>query len=128
MLPVIVSTLAPKEFCQYLTDPKVKISVPRLVFADLKTPNLENPDFSGNIGDMYSNKIGHLLECISSVKDTNSKRNKTFDRSHVESFTFQIIDTGLYVGCGDDIVFYAMPTLEELKEIDYDWGRSADII
>jgi hypothetical protein len=126
--PVIVSTLKPDEFCNYLTDPNVKISVPKLVFADLKTPNLENPDYSGNIGNMYSNKIAHLMECISSVRDLEGKRNKTFDRSHVESFTFQVIDSGIFVGCQGRVIFYRMPSLDEIKEINYDWGKSADII
>ncbi len=126
--PVIVSTLAPREFCTYLTDPQVKISVPKLVFADLKTPNLENPDYSGNIGNMYSNKIAHLMECIASVRNAKAKRNKTFDRSHVESFTFQVIDSGIFIGCQDKIIFYRMPSIEEIKEIDYDWGRSAQLI
>jgi len=126
--PVIVSTLDPQEFCDYLTDPEVKISVPKLVFADLKTPNLENPDYSGNIGGMYSNKIAHLMECISAVRDADGKRNKTFDRSHVESFTFQVIESGLFVGCREKLIYYRMPTLEEIKEINYDWGKSANLI
>jgi hypothetical protein len=126
--PVIVSTLAPKEFCQYMTNPKIKTSVPKLVFADLKVPNLENPDYSGNIGGMYSKKFGHLMECIASVKDSDGKRNKTFDRSLVESFTFQVIDSGVYVGSHESLIAFPMPSLEELKEIDYDWGRSALII
>lgn len=126
--PVVVSALHPDQFCAYITDPDIKIAVPAIVFADLKTPNLDDPDNSGNIGNMYSGKMNHLLECIAAVESDASKKNKTFDRSNVESFTFQVIDHGIYVGSGKEIIMYRMPGIEEIKNIDYDWGRSALIL
>ncbi len=126
--PVVVSALRPDQFSAYITDPDIKIAVPSIIFADLKTPNLEDPDNSGNIGNMYSSKISHLLECIAAVESDASKKNKTFDRSNVESFTFQVINNGIYVGSGGDIIMYRMPGIEDIKKIDYDWGRSALII
>ncbi len=126
--PVVVSALKPDQFCSYITDPEIKISVPKIVFTDLKTPNLDDPDNSGNIGSMYSGKMNHLLECIAAVESDASKKNKTFDRSHVESFTFQVINNGIYISDGKQIIMYRMPGLKEIKEIDYDWGRSALII
>lgn len=126
--PVVVSALQPDEFCSYITNSEIKISVPAIVFADLKTPNLENPDHSGNIGNMYSDKIGHLMDCIASIESDAAKKNKTFDRSNVESFTFQVIGKGIYVSDGSKIISYPMPSIQELKELDYDWGRSAQIL
>lgn len=126
--PVIVSTLAPAEFGAKLTDPKEKISMPKIIYCDMKVINLADPEHTGNIGSVYDNKIPHLMNCIESVTTSADKVNKTLDRSHVESFSFQIIKEGIYISDGKATVMYRMPALEEIKQIDYDWGRSALLI
>ncbi|MBN1649265.1 MAG: hypothetical protein JW874_14605 [Spirochaetales bacterium] len=126
--PVIISSLMPKDFAAYLTDKKNKISVPKIVFADLK--NVEpNTVHTGNIGGLYdSRNAEHFLHCIESVKNKAGKKNKTIDRSHLESFTFNSIQNGIFIGDGKEILFYKLPAVEEIKNIDYDWGRSAMIL
>ena len=126
--PVIVSGLNPIEFGHYMTREDKNINVPRLVYTDLKKIDLDNPDQTGHIGSLYDRKIGHLKSCINQVTGENPKKNKTLDRTHVESFAFQIISHGLYVSDGDDICMYRMPATDEIKRIDYDWGRSAQLI
>ena len=126
--PVIVSALDPEEFGKDLTNPEKKIAVPKIVYADLKIIDFDNPDVTGNIGSLYDRKIEHLKSCIASVSGSKAKVNKTLDRTHVESFTFQIIDNGIYVSDGKEIVMYPVPCVDEIKRIDYDWGRSALII
>jgi hypothetical protein len=46
----------------------------------------------------------------------------------VESFSYQIINEGVYVGEGANIVEYPMPSTEELRQNYYDWARSAMIL
>jgi hypothetical protein len=126
--PVIVSALAPKAFGEYMTDSSNKVSVPSLVFADLKVINFEDPVNTGNIGSLYDAKVPHLMQCISEVTGPDAKTNKTLTRTYVESFAFQTINNGLYVASPGSISMYRMPTVEEIKQLDYDWGRSANII
>jgi hypothetical protein len=126
--PVIVSVLDPAAFGSYMTAESTKIRVPRLVFADLKKIDFDNPDQTGNIGNLYDKKIEHLKSCIASVTGEKEKKNKTLDRTYVESFTFQIIRNGVYVSDGQEICAYLMPAVDEIKRIDYDWGRSAMLI
>lgn len=126
--PVIVSRLAPREFAANLTDEHNKVSMPKVVFTDLKVIDFDHPDRTGNIGTIYEQKVPHMLECIAAVTSDETKTNKTLTRTHIESFSFQAIDHALYTSDGETIVMYPMPTLEELKEIDYDWGRSALIL
>lgn len=125
---VIVSRLAPREFGAYLSNPRNKVHMPTVVYADLKVINLEDPVRTGNIGTLYDGKVPHLMECISDVTGPEMKANKTLTRTHVESFAFQTIQHGIYVSKADDIAMYHMPSVEQIKEIDYDWGRSAYII
>ena len=126
--PVIVSVLDPKKFSASICDPSSKVHVPHLVFTDLKVINFDDEVNTGNIGSMYDRRRGHLMECIAAVQGKDKKPNKTFTRTNVESFSFQIINHGLYASDGKNLVMYKMPSIEEIKQIDYDWGRSALII
>lgn len=126
--PVIVSRLDPQDFGRYMTDVTNKIYVPALLFTDLKVINFEDPKNTGNIGSFYDSKIPHLMQCVSDVTGAEMKINKTLTRTHVESFAFQTIDHALYLAGKKDIAMYRMPSVEEIKQIDYDWGRSANII
>lgn len=123
--PLIVSRLNPEKFAKDLTEPKSLVQVPKILFADLKAPNLDDPENTGNTGGLFLNKKAHFLSCIASISDEKGKANKTFDRSHVESFSFQTIDSGIYLADNKNIVVYPMPAVEEIKKRDYDWGRSA---
>ncbi len=126
--PVIVSVLPPRQFGQQITNPDEKISVPQMLFGDLKAINFDDPEHSGNLGALYDNQLAHFMECVASVKSRTEKRNKTYNRSHLESFTYNSIKHGIYLSRGGDILFYPMPSEEELKNLDYNWGRSALIL
>ncbi len=126
--PVIVSKLDPKAFGEYISGKDAKVHIPKLIYADLKVIDLEHPDRTGHLGTIYDRKIPHLMECIASITSKEEKLNKTLTRTHVESFSFQVIDNGIYATDGETIKMYRMPTIDEIKEIDYDWGRSALII
>lgn len=126
--PVIVSKLAPREFGEFLTDPDNKVHMPKVIYADMKVIDFEHPERTGNIGRVYEKKLPHMLECVAAVTSRDEKINKTLTRTHVESFSFQTIDRAIYASDGDAIIMYRMPTVEEIKQIDYDWGRSALII
>ncbi|HAK44667.1 MAG TPA: hypothetical protein DCO79_01930 [Spirochaeta sp.] len=123
--PVIVSVLDPEDFSKNITSRDKKVSVPKIVFADMKIPDFDNPEHSGNIGGMYDNKIPHILNCIASVTGDKGKTNKTVDRSHVESFSFQVIENGVYICDDNDILEYKFPEIDVVKEENYYWGRSA---
>jgi hypothetical protein len=125
--PLVVSRLNPTEFCSYMTDPSNKVSVPKVVFADLKTIDFDNPEQTGNIGGAYDRNIEHLRDCVHDVQNQKDKPNKNVERS-VRAFSYQIINQGVYVGTGSDIVQYTMPSGAELRRTQYEWARSAMIV
>ena len=126
--PVIVSRLDPEGFGKCITNKSNKVFVPKIIYADLKVVNFDDLSNTGHIGSLYDSKIPHLMECISEVTSGELKPNKTLTRTHVDSFAFQTIDHGIYVSNHDEICIYRMPDTEEIKKIDYDWGRSAQIL
>lgn len=126
--PTVVSQLHPPAFARYLTGGEHKIHVPKVIFADLKVVDFENPERSGNLGGIYDRKIEHLRECINEVRGREAKMNKTFDRSLSESFSYQAINRGVYLANSDSLRFYPMKSIEELREKHYYWAKSAYII
>lgn len=125
--PLVVSNLSPIEFSAYMTNEHNKVHVPRFVFADVKVVNFENLEETGNIGPIYDKNIDHLKECIRAVVGNTEKPNKNLERS-TGSFSYQIINKGIYVGSGRDIVMYRMMSPAELRQHHYDWGKSAMIL
>ncbi|MBN2511290.1 MAG: hypothetical protein JXB03_13500 [Spirochaetales bacterium] len=126
--PLIVSKLPPDAFAGNITDPEQKVSVPAIFFADIRQPKLDDPEHTGNTGGLFFRQKAHFLNCVSSISSGSKKMNKTFNRTHAESFSYQLVGRGFYTGNGKDLVFFPMPTIEEIKEKNYDWGRSALII
>lgn len=128
MRPVVVTTMAPTHFCQYMTAQETKIHVPRLAFADLRVIDLDQLDDAGNIGNLYHQNLMHLRDCIEEVTASPEKKAKTLDRARVESFTYNLIDTGIYVGDQQGVLYYRMKSLRELNMHHHAWARSAMIV
>ena len=126
--PTVVSILNPTDFARYLTGGNHKIYVPRVIFADLKVIDFSDPEHSGNIGGIYDRKIGHLKDCIEELASFPDKMNKTFTRSSIESFSYQVINMGFYLADSENIRIYPMKSIEELTERHYYWAKSAYIL
>ncbi|MFW6329302.1 MAG: hypothetical protein ACOC28_04330 [Alkalispirochaetaceae bacterium] len=127
LTPLVTSAYDPKRFAAYMTDPKNKVSVPKVVFADLKVIDFDNPEATGNIGGAYDHNLDHLKDCVADVLNNKEKPNKNVERS-IASFSYQIIDSGIYVGSGKNLVEYRMLGVEEIRQNHYHWGRSAMIL
>jgi len=127
LTPLVASALGPQKFAASMTDPKNKVSVPRLVFADLKVIDFNNPEATGNIGRAYDRNLEHLKDCVKDVLTNKEKPNKNVERS-IASFSYQIIDRAVYVGTGENMVEYKMPSLDDIRQNHYDWGRSAMVL
>lgn len=125
--PLVVSTKDPSEFGKEITSGKESIWVPKLIFADLKVIDFDNPETTGNIGASYDHNIEHLKDCIQEVTE-NSKLAKTVERSHISSFSYQIINHGVFIVSKNGMISYKMKTMEEIRQHYYDWGRSAMIL
>lgn len=126
--PLIVSSLQPKELGDYIISGSTKrIKIPSLIFTDIKVIDFDDMENSGNIGHMYDRNLDHLRECITSLQSSEEKLTKTVDRSFDSKFSYQIIDTGIYIANKEGIIFFRMPSREELRESAYDWARSANI-
>ena len=128
VIPLVASPLPPGAFAKYLVSDAHKVQVPAIVFADIKILDQDNLEHSGNVGTVSKLALDHIHDCIGQVALSGGKQTKTVDRSFCGKFTYQTIDTGIYAADSSGIVFYPMPSVETLKQKNYDWGRSAYII
>ena len=78
----------------------------------------------GNMDDLpYKNQY-HLRYCLMQVRNKGGKNNKVVARS-VDDFLYRSIRKGFYVGAGDEMLYYPMPSKEQLENEHYLWWRSA---
>jgi hypothetical protein len=125
--PLVVSSLEPNMLADYIiNDTTKKITVPAIIFNDIRIIDFNEKEDTGNIGSMYERDLDHLKDCIATIQSNKDKITKTVDRSFDTKFSYQIIDNGFYFARGHKIIFYPMLSPEQLKEVDYDWGKSAN--
>ncbi len=125
--PLVVSSLAPAAFGEYIVKGESKISLPAICYCDLKVIDLDDLEHTGHIGPMYDHNLGHLIECIAAVTE-RGKVTKTLDRTFAGNFRFQIVKDGFALVNTKEKAWYPMPSEEELTTKYYDWSRSAMII
>lgn len=123
--PMIVSTLEPLSLIRHMTDPDQKIQVPRLALADLVVTDPEELDDSGNFGNPYGISNRHIRDCLSAVMENEGKMTKTLGRARLETFMYNLIDSGVYIGDAEGSLFYRMKSRNELTTHHYAWGKSA---
>lgn len=126
--PLVASSLPPEPFSRYLLDPTNHISVPAIVFTDVKIIDLDNLEHSGNVGGLYDHEGNeHVRTCFEEIRKQPGKRSKTIDRSASNRFSYQSIGQGIYFARHKDgMVCYPMPDREEIRRHHYEWGRSAN--
>lgn len=113
--PLVASSLPPEPFARYLLDTTNHISVPAIVFADINSIDL------GNLSESE-----HIKLCLDEVRRQPGKRSKTIERSSSNHFTYRSIGEGIYFARHKDgMIWYAMPSLDEIKTKHYEWGLSA---
>lgn len=124
--PRVVSAFEPREFATHITDPTEPVSLPALVFAELKLDRLgDDPEAKGIDNLPYPN-LEHLRDCLRELRLKHGKPTKTVIRYLQQDVLFRTLTGGLYLAAaGGKFVGFPMPTLEQLETIYYPWWRSA---
>jgi len=123
--PRAVSVLGPAKFCANITDPSQPVSVPRIVFAELKLGNLaRNPDATG-LGNLPYSNIDHLRDCLREFGAKPGKSTKVFMRNVTDNVLYRTIRNGYYVGDQKGMKHYPLPAVDVLEVQHQEWWRSA---
>jgi hypothetical protein len=122
--PLVASSLPPSKFLKKLTDGSQPITLPKLFFVDLKLGELATEPLTGSAEHLPYSNVGHLRDCLEIIRGEYEKHMKTVNRIFSGELLYRTIETGFYVGAGDDIVFYPYPKMIDLEMINYNFFRA----
>ncbi len=122
--PMVASSLPPSVFLKKLTDGSLTINLPKLFFVDLKLGDLANEPLLGSAEHLPYSNIGHLRDCLEIVNGEYEKHMKTVNRIFTGELLYRTIETGFWVGSGDELIFYPYPRMAELELNNYNFFRA----
>lgn len=125
--PLVVSTLNPCEFYQFIThNPESLVHLPAICFVELQLGQLaEDPEY-GELRDLPYQYIHHLRECLVEVQ-SKEIHTKMVNRVQSPEFPYRMIQSGIYVGNHDGLAYFPLPSRDELRGKYYRWWRSANL-
>jgi len=121
--PLVASGLPPSVFLKNLTDGSRPITLPRLLFVELKLGELAGDPLRGSAEHLPYSNIGHLRDCLEILRGEYEKHMKTVQRIFSGTILYRTIESGFYVGSKDEMIFYPYPSMKDLEEINYEFFR-----
>lgn len=124
--PLVVSTAGPVDFYEFLIlNPESMVHIPAIAFVELRLGQLAyEPEF-GAVEDLPYTNIHHLRECLVEI-GTKSIHTKMVNRVQAIDFPYRTIKNGIYIGNSEKLVYFPLPTLDDLRNKYYRWWRSAN--
>lgn len=123
--PLVVSSLNPLDFSNFLTDDKSGIHLPAVCFVDLQLGELATDPEHGTLGDLPYDSIYYLRECLVELKN-KTIHTKMVDRTHSVEYPYRMINSGIYIGNKEGLAYFPIPSREKLRSDYYTWWRSAN--
>ena len=124
---MVASSLDPRAFNAFITDPKNPIHLPRICFVEIDFPDLSNePDKGWGGGSSIHPMLDHMRDCLLQLHD-GEKKVKTVDRMHAVGGWAGRIKNGFFVGDQTGLLYYPFPSDEELDRNHHEWYRSASL-
>ncbi len=125
--PLVVSTLGPHEFYDLIVKtPTSLLSLPAICFVELRLGELATDPERGAVRDLPYPNIGHLRQCLVDLR-TKTVHAKMVNRIQPASFPYRTIKSGIFVGNKEGLLYFPLPSQEELRAKHYRWWRSANM-
>lgn len=125
--PRVVSRLAPADFGEFITRPNQPISLPRLIFAELELRSLA-ADPCNERDDLPYRNMKQLRLCLNELQNRDDKISKIVDRDMQRDLPFWLIHGGVYVADQTGLVFYQMPSEDEIRKSHFSWWSTAESV
>jgi hypothetical protein len=125
---LVASTLDQRAFGKYITSETKSKGAPKICFTqyDFNVDKFLNDNKNREM--MYSpipeTNPTRLYDYLIELKADTAKKTKTINLSTtlLES-SYTLIKHGVWFAAGNELLFYPMPTIEELENKYYDWWR-----
>jgi hypothetical protein len=128
---LVASTLDQRSFGRYLTSETISKGAPKVCFTQYEFNVAEFLEKNKNremlISPIPDTNPSRLFDYLIELKGTPTKRTKTISlNTTLLEAPFELIRHGFWFAGGNQLVFYAMPSREELEGKYYDWWRFAE--
>ncbi len=131
MRAIVLSWMTPPEFGEYITDPEQAKSAPKVLFTqiDFDIDNFliqleADPFHKSPIPNVHPHK---LREQILEVRANPDKRLKGISLDAAFGrMAFTQLRTGFWIAHGKELLFYPIPSVDELKKNHWEWYKSLD--
>lgn len=125
--PLVVSSLNPADFYDLIVkNPTSLLSLPAICFVELRLDELASDPERGAVRDLPYSNIEHLRQCLIDLK-SKTVHTKMVNRVQPATFPYRTIKSGIFLGNEERLLFFPMPSQEELRAKHYRWWRSANM-
>jgi len=124
--PLIASRMNARDFNNFITNPEVTVSVPRICFVEMDLAELADDPSTGNSRNLPYNDIEHIRDCLLELA-TKDKTTKTINRIQHEHIPYRCVKRGFFVGDQTSILYYPFPSFEDMQKHHHYWWRSAEL-
>lgn len=124
--PLVASTKNPVDFCRFITDPAVRVSVPKICFCEVNMGQLQDDPANGRSELPDNERVEHLRNCLLELAD-GKKTTKTVNRIPHAPISYDVVKSGFFAGDKDSLLYFPFPSAEELRTKYHDWWRSATV-
>ena len=124
--PQIASRMNAKDFNNFITNPEVTVSVPRICFVEMDLADLANEPSSGEAKNLPYHNMSHIRDCLIEL-GTGVKTTKTINRIQHEHVRCRCVKNGFFVGDQTGILYYHFPSIEDMEKHHHYWWRSAEL-
>lgn len=125
---LVASSMSPGQFYESIViNPSKLVTFPALCFVELGIGELANDPEGADLGDLPYDNIFHLRESLAAVTKPG-KDTKMVERMPTIEFPYRSIKSGsgFYYGNGRELVFYEMPSIQQMRDFHQLWWRSAN--
>ena len=124
--PLIASRMNAKDFNNFITNPEVTVSVPRICFVEMDLADLAHEPSCGDAKNLPYNNLDHIRDCLIELA-TKSKTTKTVNRIQHEHITYRCVKKDFFVGDQTGMLYYPFPSIEDMEKHHHYWWRSAEL-
>jgi len=125
--PLIASSLDPRQFAAFITNPREPIFVPRLCFVEMELETWAEDPGAEAPHDLPYHHLGHLQDCLKDLASQPEKHTKTIDRIAPGEVLYRCVRNGFFVADGEGLLYYPFPSHQELEAKHHDWWRSVNV-
>jgi hypothetical protein len=125
---LVASTLDQRAFGKYITSETKSKGAPRICFTQYDFNVADFMEKNRNREMMYSpipeNNPARLYDFLEELQTTPSKKTKTISlNTTLLEASYALVRHGFWFAAGNELLFYPMPSHDELENKHYDWWR-----